>query len=992
MSAPATTARGLLSPQLLLGMVFGVGLCLYALLPAAQRRAGMAADDTPSALSLQLLQLELQARPDDHDLRLRVAAKTLDAGQLDTTRQLLRPLGAPHTYSPDARRLAIALERQALFAVDAGDTRGRDRVAKALRAHLQALDAQALPEAELQHMAGLAREVGERRVTARLLGALPFRPGHATGAHVLSADAAYLEAGLPLEAARLRSWFALRSADADAVEHALSAIAHARSADQPAAARRIYGHLAPHFDDPRLDHQGIELLAGYDDRRALALAEHDLTRDPADLERVRRVARLARFAGRSHRALQAYRYLAYHGGSAADRADALSLARAEWDLPLVLALSRAEAGGGMSLHAVLDRVALWQSLGDSGAALHLLRQAVAGDHADQPALWELQVQLLVGRGDVAEAAATLGRMAQRLGATSEQTTRRAELLLLLGRVREARDLLGAGDDGSSDAGGESAERRLRTLARLSLELGDLPSARNAYAALAQQPAASASDAHRYVDLERATRGEQRALGIAVAGYERHGDPQLLALAIECSLWAPTSDDTLVLLARAERELSFAADPDYWALRVGLAQGKASDALLAGQPDRARRQLDRAHSWLRRAEGSAPSETRYASLWDTQHAQTLSLALSRDDTEAIARAYPLRSSLLPARQRVAILHRLGRDEEALSLALTGARDTRLRDDDREALVRDASALADEMPRRAWVDADVRDYALTTTLATRVGVEYALWPRHSLLGEVGFTDLSAGHNPYAVDQPHELSARLGLHADRLRAGLGVSLRDGGAPRPSANAAYRLIDGAEDWLAADLTAHGTAPDTVATRSRGARDTAGVRGRLSLPASLYLGGRLGAIAYYTRDRGYRGAGATAEAALGRTWALLGRMADLDARIVGYAAPRVPTEPEGATRLTPEGTAFSGVGASLSRGRMDGTPFGPALGFIVDGSVGYLWPQSAMGFSGRAGLSLSLGDADRLSLQAEVSNVVGAQPGDAVWGAGVRYSRGLWR
>jgi hypothetical protein len=93
--------------------------------------------------------------------------------------------------------------------------------------------------------------------------------------------------------------------------------------------------------------------------------------------------------------------------------------------------------------------------------------------------------------------------------------------------------------------------------------------------------------------------------------------------------------------------------------------------------------------LERAPRYAPAEALYAQLWTGQHAQALALGLASDGKALIARGY--RHSQLSTRERVYVLNRLGRSDEALALALEGARSSDSAPEDRAALEADARNL-------------------------------------------------------------------------------------------------------------------------------------------------------------------------------------------------------------------------------------------------------------------------------------------------------------
>src|SRR5690606_21317584 len=108
----------------------------------------------------------------------------------------------------------------------------------------------------------------------------------------------------------------------------------------------------------------------------------------------------------------------------------------------------------------------------------------------------------------------------------------------------------------------------------------------------------------------------------------------------------------------------------------------------------------------RARGHAPElAASFGELWQTQDRQALDLALASDDRQLLSRVYPAQAEKLTARERVFVLHRLGRDEEAIDTAVASLESGGLPEHDTGALAVDAEALAAEMPRQAGVLGDV-----------------------------------------------------------------------------------------------------------------------------------------------------------------------------------------------------------------------------------------------------------------------------------------------
>src|SRR5690606_35585937 len=96
---------------------------------------------------------------------------------------------------------------------------------------------------------------------------------------------------------------------------------------------------------------------------------------------------------------------------------------------------------------------------------------------------------------------------------------------------------------------------------------------------------------------------------------------------------------------------------------------------------------------------------YGELWDAQRRRVLELALASNDRETLTRVYPEQAKRLTPRQRVHVLHRLGRDEDAVSEAVSNIRSGELTTPELDALQDDAGSLSADMPRQVAVVSDV-----------------------------------------------------------------------------------------------------------------------------------------------------------------------------------------------------------------------------------------------------------------------------------------------
>ena len=122
MSDVGRSQRSLLNVWSALGLMLATGGAFAAIFPASREREARALAAAPDQLSLSYLNLALSRAPGDAALRLRVAERTLEAGQFDRARALLAPMGPEH---PGAAMLRVEIDYRAWAAVDADDARLR---------------------------------------------------------------------------------------------------------------------------------------------------------------------------------------------------------------------------------------------------------------------------------------------------------------------------------------------------------------------------------------------------------------------------------------------------------------------------------------------------------------------------------------------------------------------------------------------------------------------------------------------------------------------------------------------------------------------------------------------------------------------------------------------------------------------------------------------------------------------------------------------------
>jgi tetratricopeptide (TPR) repeat protein len=999
-------------PMVARSVISRVGLWLLAAvavfgattgLPIAYRRAAEAGKETPSALALTYLRLHVAENPEQLEPRLELSNTAQQLGLFQEARTVLAPFrerdGQPGRV---VRARLVEIERAAWAAVPPQFEGTRARALTDYRAALHAVRAQELEPVQRESLAALAREAGDLALRADLLASVARAPGPPVRERVENAVDAYLEHEQPLAAARVLADYAATRGDLHA---GLRALEYARSAAEPDRAWELYQRLSRALPTRAAMFElglGIACERG-DTEAAFALAERLLELEPQSRARHARMLELATWNGDSKRALAEQLWLLSHGGGQDVFRGVERSARALSDLETLRRLYERGDAARQGREELVRLLAIYEALGEPERALALLDRALSGVHRGDPGLWNLKFALVRASGQLDEAAETLAAIDRVFPATLERGELRADLLLRLGRTSEAIHVLAAVTP-HSDHG------RLSRLGALAWTASEVRVARAAYRAASELPAATEDDFNRLYSLELLDGDARAACATTQRGLQRFDTPGMLELALSAALAAEDEPALVSLMERTERaEHPFRADPRYVRLRVGLRQQRASAAIASRQYVAADVLLAAAADDLSRGLSVSASDSALRSLRVSQDAQELALALARDDKVELRRLYPRIAGRLSAREQVYLLQRMGRDDDALATALAALRDEpQLAHDEREALRRDADRLAWRKPRTASAQAEFTDMGPLQLWQLRAATTYASEAGPIWSGGVQYIRLDADR-PLALARPHEFVVWAGLRElwqqNEAAAVLGVDLRNGASPRPYAAVDVRLRFGAPLLsLSAHLDEVGN--DTAALRALGLRDMLGAS--LEWPFSEHLFGSAGATGtlFSTRTRDLIGAGVTAEAALGWRFFPVERALQGNLRLAARVAPRwsigeLPSaysrEPgawaHAAGGLVPDSSHWVGVGGTLARGQLSLPPtYGRDVQFLVDGSLGGVFPQQSLGFSVRGGFGTSLFGADLLSVSGRAGNVVGTSPTKTVYSVQLDYTIGLWR
>ncbi|HTV20385.1 MAG TPA: tetratricopeptide repeat protein, partial [Polyangiaceae bacterium] len=564
MSAPRSQ-RSLLNVWSALGLMLCTGGAFAAIFPLSRDREVRALTGAPDMLALSYLELALSRAPTDESLRVRVAERTLDAGRFDRARALLAPLPAEHSA---AAALRVEIDYRAWAAVDADDARLRSIGLARLSDRIEHTDSARLSLESAERMAWIAGQAGLRARRARILDALA-RVDLGNDDRLRAADGAWLELNDPLAAAELRAARALALPDRNGRVQASIALRRALASGQPGPTLVLFRQLRPRYaHEARVLELGLAALAGVDDVEALGVARELLELRPDDAALRERIAALDAWTRGAPNVPEAPLPVRpeplrwdYGSGASADVPESDG---------------RAPQGSARAI----ELAALYESLGSPEQALARLDAALVADEVDERALWDLKVGVLLRSGDRRGALSALEQMADRFGESDSSLRRRADLLLGLGELDAALELLDSAP-GPRDVADE------RRITAIGWELGDVARVRDAYRVIVRSSEATPDDVRRLWLLERDGGDLSAGARAALAGYERFAELDLLKLALHTAVEA--KDDALIeaALDAGEKHGAHVDDAESVELQVGVRQQRAYRALLEHQPERAR---------------------------------------------------------------------------------------------------------------------------------------------------------------------------------------------------------------------------------------------------------------------------------------------------------------------------------------------------------------------------------------------------------------------
>jgi hypothetical protein len=978
--------RSLVDRKAVTGLVLIILLGWCGLAWLASERQENAASALPSALSMRLLELGLAARPGDDALRMRLARKRLQIGQLTEARELVLRARNNPAFRAEVQSLLVEIDYGRWCAVELKDRSQRQHRQAELLATLDSVHTGS--QELLLRVAALYRELEQPDKAARIFDAL-VRSGQLPDAErANAADAAWLEAGQPLAAAELQAFLA-RQGGPDGASHARLALERARLAgDTQALAALLASMRGLYPQDVTLLRLAIRLTEASDVRRAGELALELTRMQPGVSLYHREAARLAEASGRGLCALDQYMWLWRHEHRADDKARALRLARETWDLELLRELldgpqpSQAPARGARprkgcgaaerqrSAAQWEERFQLYEALGDTNATRELLARIVVSPDGSSLFWWRRKLELERRSDDYAAALSTLTQMLARFPDTGVREEL-ANLQLATGATPAALATMQAAPSKQRD------EPLLRRICELAAAAGDIAAERQAYSEIVAKGAATVWDYQRWLTLAPDRRS---AADIAAEAAWRFQSFDMFYSALQ--LYARDGDERaqLALLELVQQVEPIARRVDYWQMRIAMQQTRAARAASSRNYAEAKAALHSADALLRHAAKQAPSKEQYASLWGAQHTQALDVGIATGDKALALRAFLATRSSLSARERVYLLIKLGQPDAALDEARRELGRERLPDSDRSVLENDALSLS----RGRATDLQLQGNGLSMDGVQAFGatarVDYAEIAG-GLRITLGYMEYQPVFNKSLLSTPvRDMSAALRGRYGRFALELGANVRDADTARPFGTLQARLAGDDERGTSLQVQGNGLSADNARLRVHGTADAIAFKTVVGLGKYFWAHGRAAAEAYYTRaERRLLGAGVTVDLGLGGTIELPAKLGHAGLRFFGRGAPRFPrpqSEPavDPADVWLPAHSLWTGLGVNVGRGQLDAPLlFGRQLSYALDASVGWVWLVSSPGWSVTGQLAVSVLGADSLTLAATAGNVVGS-------------------
>lgn len=597
----------------LLYSILGVGIVL--IFPGRRLAHTLADPEEIDSTSVAYVESALEAWPDDHELRLRVAQGWIHSGEYARAKETIAPLlDLPGTDGMRARFLIVSVEREELLAIPPPE---RDpRRVEELMNDLDRIGQSSREIAQIEWLARSALLFEQPTRAAHLFERLADRDLHRRPRWLRQAAHWHVAAGNPVRASRLHTALAYETVDESEFSRAaVDAVNCLRAADEEGwALERIQEFMIWYPNNTKMLRKSIEIsysqnqphlarmlgrklvevesknravlseqlereLSFQDLEAAVPLAQRMVDLDPSDEASREKLARYLTWLGRSEQALPHWTELTRQGDNPEYLTQALDLARALRDGETVIELLRREwRRRSLTPTQVIELARTHESLG----APELAEQAMVSYLAEvpnSPEVWFMLVRVQKAQGKLQAALETQQHLNREHSLTAEQILDLARTLSSLGDDSGALALL----RDHRTVAPESNHEFWAALGQLAWEEELDTEALAAYENLWATGERTQEVAYRLIELLSLERRYEELLQVAEDAWRELDKDEFLLTALDAGSALARWSKVAELIEEAEaRESEALTDERYWVVRARWrsAEGDLTGALAA----------------------------------------------------------------------------------------------------------------------------------------------------------------------------------------------------------------------------------------------------------------------------------------------------------------------------------------------------------------------------------------------------------------------------
>ena len=538
-------------------------------------------------ISVQYLQLLVNADPEDASLRLALARQYAQIGSVNEANRVLEPLlNQQGREAIEARLLSLELNTKLYYDKAATDT-SRENDLVALRKKIAFIANELVPVDLFPTVIQRSLELGRPDLAAKLYEYWANINNEDHFERLKEAGRWYVAAGVPLQAAEIYHKAYKEADDIElAKQFALLAINALRAADKGSLALTSMKEYLQRFpnDVVLLDEAIVLALATNDPKQALEWGNLRLALDPNNPEQINKQVDLALAAGNLDVAWSLCerllilkpkdRHIHEHAAQIAEWAGKPALALDQWvwlvrqdktnnaAINNALRLAKALYAGKTTIEMLTilsktrvltddefnDLITAFNNASDSAELIHFL-QSYLIKYPTKKATWETIAHAQENAGQLSKAIVTWQSIGSHFDHPIQAVIHQVELLWRINQTEKAFALLLS----NQKLAMANDTEFWQLYADLSWELEQSDDSLLAYKTLWKSEAANALTAERLIQLLKEKAQAQDAIAVACEAYQRLKQPRWLLLAMDTAIQFGLWDDLRPLLQTADAD-------------------------------------------------------------------------------------------------------------------------------------------------------------------------------------------------------------------------------------------------------------------------------------------------------------------------------------------------------------------------------------------------------------------------------------------------------